>query len=79
MRDNLFLPLIDSAWNFGKFIYQQFQSLPSYIELVPTNTICCGNSLSIPIGETKSNELYLNINQSNPHTYLVGNTRIREI
>ena len=66
--------LIYSLYNCAKSIYNLTHQIPKYIEYNPTNDNRIGNSLSIPIGEGTKGVISLNINQSTPHTYLVGST-----
>ena len=72
--NNLFSPLVNTLWNVPRALYNLTHKLPSYCEYIPTNEIRVGNSLSIALGESKTNTTYLNINQDTPHTYLVGQT-----
>lgn len=74
MSDNLFSSLIDNLFQVPQAVYNLTHKLPSYCEFIPTNDIRIGNSLSIALGETRTNTIYLNINQDRPHTYLVGQT-----
>lgn len=66
--------LIYSLYNCAKSIYNLTHQIPKYVEYNPTNDNRIGNSLSIPIGEGAKGTISLNINQSSPHTYLVGTT-----
>ena len=66
--------LIYSLYDCAKSIYNLTHRLPTYCEYNPTNDNRIGNSLSIPIGEGTKGTIYLNINQSSPHSYLVGTT-----
>ena len=66
--------LIYSLYNCAKSIYNLTHQIPKYIEYNPTNDNRIGNSLSISIGEGTKGVISLNINQSTPHTYLVGST-----
>ena len=66
--------LIYSLYNCAKSIYNLTHQIPKYIEYKPTNDNRIGNNLFIPIGEGTKGAISLNINQSSPHTYLVGTT-----
>ena len=66
--------LIYSIYDCIKAINNLTHRLPKYCEYVPTDKAYYTNSLSIPIGEGAKGIVYLNINQSTPHTYLVGTT-----
>ena len=70
----MFSPLIYSLYDCAKSIYNLTHRLPKYVEYNPSNKTYYTNSLSIPIGEGTKGTIYLNINQSSPHSYLVGTT-----
>lgn len=74
MTENLFRPLVDSMEKVVKTVYYNWNSIPDYCEHQIINEMRIGNSLSIPIGEGRKNTIYLNINQSNCHTMVVGQT-----
>lgn len=70
----MFEPLIYSLYDCAKAIYNITHKLPTYCEYIPSNKAYYGNRLSLPIGESSKGTISLNINQSSPHTYLVGTT-----
>lgn len=69
---NLFQPLVDSTWNFVKFIIDSWRCLPSYVEYkIPNDEYRIGD-ISIPIGYTCKDKCYLNIGQNSVHTMVTG-------
>lgn len=73
-NNNLLRPLVDSMEKFIKCVYYNWNKIPDYCEYQIINEMRIGNSLSLPIGETRKNTIYLNINQSSCHTIVCGQT-----
>lgn len=72
MSNNLFLPLIDSFFKVPQALYNICNRLPSYIEYQLPNKEYRIGDISIPIGVTKTDKIYLNIGQRNVHTLICG-------
>ncbi len=73
-KSNILIPLFDSLEKCVKTIVYNWNPIPSYCEYKLTNETRIGNSLSLPIGTSRTNDIYLNINQSACHTLVCGNT-----
>lgn len=73
---NLFQPLIDNLFQLPYSINSIINKLPNYVEYKPNNKLYYGNTILLPMGINRNNkEVYLELSQSSPITYIVGNTR----
>lgn len=72
MHSNLFSPLIDSLFKVPQALYNIIYKLPNYIEYQLPNKETRIGDISIPIGVTRTDKLYLNIGQRNVHTLVTG-------
>ena len=70
MFDSLFNAMYQSLLSLKNMYYK----LPEQVDYPISNDIKYGSELMIPIGVNKNGIQYLNINQSNPHTYICGTT-----
>ncbi|MBQ8192536.1 MAG: DUF87 domain-containing protein, partial [Bacilli bacterium] len=74
MSNNLFSPLINALADIPYSLNRILYKLPNYVSYeLPTKQYRIGD-ISIPIGKTKTNTIYLNIGQSNVHTLICGTT-----
>ena len=74
-NNNLFYPLIDNLFKLPLAVYNLTHKLPDYVEYQPKDNIYYGNTILLPMGLNRNNkEVFLELSQSSPITYIVGNT-----
>lgn len=73
-NNNLAYPLINALIDSFKGLHCLMNKMSENIPYELKYETRIGNSISVPLGKTSRSYIYLNINQSQPHTLVVGNT-----
>ena len=71
---NMFQPLFNATYECILALKNMYYRLPNHVDYPISDKMYYGSELMIPIGVNKKGIQYLNINQSNPHTYVCGTT-----